>query len=368
MDTRNYATSEDRFVLLSHSHRSTLWGLLTIALLIGLGIALLTMDDDREYLDVIPTGATKATQTPAEPAEDAIALDDLIPSAILQLSPQDALTRNLALPLSRASNPLAPPFVAAWLGADLERSTTCLANAVYYEANGEPIAGQRAVAQVVLNRLRHPRYPKTICDVVYQGSDRPTGCQFSFTCDGSLARAPNPARWKNAVQVAETALAGWTSAEAGQATHYHTLYVFPKWAPTLLKTGIVGQHIFYRLPGRFHDYSAFRAATPPAEVAPPLILAPTIPDDTGVLMAGTDGGVHRAEDQPIIDAGRIGVSARSPAMPTRANPPADIPVAPAISTIAPAANVANAAPAAKDTPADYFPNRRKSRSHLPLTQ
>lgn len=364
MDGGDYATSKDQFVLLSHSHRSTLWGLLTIALLIGLGVALLTMDDDREYLDVIPMEAPKAAVTPTEPAEDDIALDDLIPSAVLELSPQDALTRNLALPLSRASNPLAPPFVAAWLGADLERSTTCLANAVYYEANGEPIAGQRAVAQVVLNRLRHPRYPKTICDVVYQGSDRPTGCQFSFTCDGSLARAPNPVRWKNAVQVAEAALAGWTSAEAGQATHYHTLYVFPKWAPTLLKTGIVGQHIFYRLPGRFHDYSAFRAATPPAEVAPPMILAPTIPDDTGVLMAGAEGGARRAEEQPVAGAVRVGVGGGTPETTVRAEPPA-ISAVPAAPTVAAAPNPV---PAAKAKSEDYFPNRRKSRSHLPLTQ
>ncbi|MFN5901342.1 MAG: cell wall hydrolase, partial [Novosphingobium sp.] len=74
-------------------------------------------------------------------------------------------------------------------GVDRSRALQCLAAAVYYEARSESDVGQRAVAQVVLNRVAHPSYPNTVCGVVYQGSERTTGCQFSFTCDGSLAKA-----------------------------------------------------------------------------------------------------------------------------------------------------------------------------------
>jgi len=345
-------------VPLSHSQRSTLWGLAAVLLVIGLMTALLTIDDDSSFLDAIPFGpARTGVVVPAATLpEDELPLDTFVPSAILKLSPQDALARNLALPLSHASNPLAPPFVAAWLGADLERQTVCLANAVYYEATGEPLSGQRAVAQVVLNRLRHPRYPKTICEVVNQGSDRPTGCQFSFTCDGSLARAPNPARFKVAMGVATAALDGWTSAEAGQATHYHTLYVFPKWAPELLKLGILGHHIFYRLPGQPHDYAAFRAAAAALPVDP--ALAPTLPDPTlpasdvdtravvgvplalpaypGPTVTGSDGGATTA-----------GGSGAGAAQPTPSPTPTQT---------------------ATPKPRNYFPDRRSTRSHLPLPQ
>ena len=343
---------------LSQSHRSTLWGISALVLLVGLVTALLTMDENSTFLDAIPFGpahrraVAEAAQTAAA---DDIPLESLVPSAILDLTPQDALARNLALPLSHASNPLAPPFVAAWLGADLERQTVCLANAVYYEANGEPLSGQRAVAQVVLNRLRHPRFPKTICEVVYQGSERPTGCQFSFTCDGSLGRAPNPVRFKTALGVATAALDGWTSAEAGQATHYHTLYVFPKWAPELLKLGILGHHIFYRLPGQPYDYSAFRAAAAALPVDP--ALPPVLPDPA--LPAGE-------ADSRVVTGAPLAL----PAYPG----PSAVGTAPAASGGASAATVAQPAPSptptptATPTPRSYFPDRRNTRSHLPLPQ
>lgn len=343
---------------LSQSHRSTLWAVAALLLLLGLVTAVLTMDEDSTFLDAIPFGpahnravATQAAN--ANAAADDIPLETLVPSAILALSPQDALARNLALPLSHASNPLAPPFVAAWLGADLERQTVCLANAIYYEANGEPLSGQRAVAQVVLNRLRHPRFPKSVCEVVNQGSERSTGCQFSFTCDGSLTRAPNPVRWKVAMGVATAALDGWTSAEAGQATHYHTLYVFPKWAPELLKLGILGHHIFYRLPGPPYDYAAFRAAAP-AMLADPSQMPPTAPE--AALLTGDDG-VRAVPSPPLAlpaypgpnAAGATASDTATSSTTASQPPPAPTPTAPA-------------------TPPRYFPDRRNTRSHLPLTQ
>jgi hypothetical protein len=184
-----------------------------------------------------------------DPAAD-LPIEQFLPNEVYDLDAQDAMARNLALPVSPGPNPVAPAFVAQWLGPDLAEATKCLATAVYYESAGEPMAGQRAVAQVVLNRLRNPHYPKTICEVVYQGAERPTGCQFSFACDGSARRVPGAAGWAVATAVATSVLNGVTSAEAGQATHYHTLAVFPAWAPQLAKIGIIGHHVFYRPPGR----------------------------------------------------------------------------------------------------------------------
>lgn len=129
------------------------------------------------------------------------------------------------------------------------RALNCLAQAISYEAGNETIAGQEAVAQVILNRLRHPAYPKTICGVVYQGSERKTGCQFTFTCDGSLRRARSVQSMASATAIAERVLSGGTSAIVGGATHYHANYVSPYWAPSLVRIATIGAHIFYRMPG-----------------------------------------------------------------------------------------------------------------------
>ncbi len=143
----------------------------------------------------------------------------------------------------------AKPFVLKASDDDRVRAEECLAQAIYYEAAVEPVEGMRAVAQTVLNRLRHPGYPKSICGVVYEGSQRVTGCQFSFTCDGSLARVPNPVLWERARTVAQRALAGYVMTSVGTATHYHADYVAPYWAPTLYKITQIGRHIFYRWTG-----------------------------------------------------------------------------------------------------------------------
>jgi len=113
------------------------------------------------------------------------------------------------------------------------------------------------VAQVVLNRMRHPAYPKSVCGVVYQGSARTTGCQFTFTCDGSLRWAPEPTLWRKARGVAERALGGYVDKAVGSATHYHASYVAPYWAPTLVKMTQVGAHIFYRWTGPWGEPPAF---------------------------------------------------------------------------------------------------------------
>lgn len=132
---------------------------------------------------------------------------------------------------------------------DYHRALTCLTQAISYEAGEEPILGQEAVAQVILNRVRHKAYPSTVCGVVYQGSTRRTGCQFSFTCDGSLRRGRSQASLARARIVAERVLSGHATAEVGGATHYHANYVSPYWAPSLVRVRTIGAHIFYRMPG-----------------------------------------------------------------------------------------------------------------------
>jgi spore germination cell wall hydrolase CwlJ-like protein len=138
-----------------------------------------------------------------------------------------------------------------------------LAEAIAYEAGNEPEAGQQAVAQVVLNRVRHPAFPKSVCDVVFQGSERATGCQFTFTCDGSLRRTLSRRTWQEALRVAAAAMAGETVPAIGDSTHYHANYVSPRWAPQLVRTASIGAHIFYRFPAR-GEASAFRGTAVPA--------------------------------------------------------------------------------------------------------
>jgi Cell Wall Hydrolase len=133
--------------------------------------------------------------------------------------------------------------------SDYDRAVTCLTEAISYEAGNESGAGQEGVAQVILNRVRHPAFPSTVCGVIYQGSERKTGCQFTFTCDGSLRRSRSITSLARARVVAERVLAGEASALVGGATHYHADYVSPYWAPSLVKVAHIGAHIFYRMPG-----------------------------------------------------------------------------------------------------------------------
>ena len=114
-----------------------------------------------------------------------------------------------------------------------------------------------AVAQVVLNRVRHPAFPNSVCGVVYEGSTRVTGCQFTFTCDGSMRHAPIPSLWNRARKVAAAALSGSVYAPVGYATHYHANYVVPYWASSLVKTAVEGAHIFYRWSGGWGRPVAF---------------------------------------------------------------------------------------------------------------
>jgi hypothetical protein len=155
----------------------------------------------------------------------------------------------------------AAPFVASYGDAASPlRAEDCLTQAIYYEGALEPEAGQRAIAQVVLNRVRHPQYPNSVCGVVFEGQHLATGCQFTFTCDGSRRRAPIAGIWRKANLIAKAALGGAVTKEVGLATHYHADYVQPYWASSLDPAGQIGRHIFYRWRGGAGRPAAFSSA------------------------------------------------------------------------------------------------------------
>jgi spore germination cell wall hydrolase CwlJ-like protein len=201
--------------------------------------------------------AAPASKPVAQPA----ALPAIPPQVFESVTPEQAVALNAAVPISSLPNPPAAPFKLSDVSEfDRARAENCLAMAVYYEAANQGDSGEAAVAQVVLNRMRNPLFPKTVCGVVFQGSNQPTGCQFTFTCDGSLARAPSADGWRRAKLVAERALGGFVQKDVGEATHYHTIWVVPYWQPTVLKVAQIGAHVFYRWNGGLGQPGAFNGA------------------------------------------------------------------------------------------------------------
>lgn len=206
--------------------------------------------DAQYYADIAATPAVREELRRATEATSA--------TELRRVSVQDAMAINENIPVANVANPAARPFLMnGATDAERARAVDCLTAAIYYEAANESTDGQRGVAQVVLNRVRHPAYPSTVCGVVFEGARRSTGCQFSFSCDGSLRRTPMPAVWNRARTVAEAALNGFVYAPAGWATHYHANYVVPYWASSLVKTVTVGAHIFYRWRGGWGRPPAF---------------------------------------------------------------------------------------------------------------
>jgi spore germination cell wall hydrolase CwlJ-like protein len=260
--------------------------------------------------------APASAQTAAAAAA-AQAAEQMTPQAIRPLDPTSAQQINAAIPVV-ATGPAASAFALRFSSeADRARSLECLTEAIYYEAAREPTEGQRAVAQVILNRLRHPAYPNTVCGVVFQGHERRTGCQFSFTCDGSLARRPMAPYWQNARKVAEEALAGYVHAPVGYSTHYHANYVVPYWASSLVKSANIGTHIFYRWtggwgrPGAFTDrYAGVEPSIVRRRTAPPPL--PGTPTEQALADA-RDAAAAAAAEQAAIAAG--GVPAGAPGAP-----------------------------------------------------
>jgi hypothetical protein len=155
-----------------------------------------------------------------------------------------ARASNAAVPIEARRRVRAAPFRFAGSPVARQQAAECLATAALYEA-GDDRQGQRAVIQVILNRVRARGFPRTICGVVYQGYARATGCQFSFTCDGSFDRRPVHLGWGAARRSARRALAGRVFSDVGGATHYHADWMVPYWRDSLTKIAQVGSHIFY---------------------------------------------------------------------------------------------------------------------------
>jgi spore germination cell wall hydrolase CwlJ-like protein len=235
----------------------------------------------------VPLNATPAQQTTAEARAAAPATaraadapnPDFLETALEKIAPDAAVSINASIPLAHVPNPRALSVVFRGAGPlDHERALQCLAQAVYYEARSESEEGQQAVAQVVLNRVRHPSWPSTVCGVVYQGPMRAGGgCQFTFTCDGSLAAIPAGFGWARARRIAADALAGKVFAPVGYATHYHTHQVLPSWAYRLAKVAVIGSHNFYRIPDRWGTPGAFSQRYAAHEPSAATVIATRLP-------------------------------------------------------------------------------------------
>ncbi len=158
---------------------------------------------------------------------------------------EQARISNALVPIATGKRVPAEPFRFRGGPAARLQATECLATVALYEA-GDDRNGQRAVIQVVLNRVRARGFPKTVCGVVYQGAQRVTGCQFSFSCDGSRTRRPERVGWEQARLAARRALGGYVYARVGRATHYHTDWMVPYWRSSLVKVATVESHIFYQ--------------------------------------------------------------------------------------------------------------------------
>lgn len=170
------------------------------------------------------------------------------PLVFAPLPADEARLINDALPFAANPGPAAKPFRFAGDTESRARAVDCLATAMWYEA-GESDSGQRAVGQVILNRVRHPAFPGTICGVVFQGAERQTGCQFTFTCDGAMQRNAPQTSFERARSRARAMLDGAVSKVVGLATHYHTNWVHPIWSAELDKIAQVDTHLFFRWKG-----------------------------------------------------------------------------------------------------------------------
>ena len=255
---------------------------------------------DRSYGPMLRVPAPSSASTSSD-------LLDAPPLNIIEkLSPMQAELRNALIPFTQVS-PLSPArYSLSGAEGEFAAALDCLTSAVYYEAGREPLVGQQAVAQVILNRRASASFPKTVCGVVQQGAPRP-GCQFTFECDGSLARRPDPSSWASARTVAQAALNGFTLNTVGAATHYHADYVVPVWATTMMKLVKLGHHIFYRWPGA-------RLAAEPLSAAPPdATIAAEIPTSASP--------VESADASPLKPVTSIAPTATSPA-PSAEPPPA----------------------------------------------
>ncbi|GGB31255.1 hypothetical protein GCM10011380_20780 [Sphingomonas metalli] len=238
----------------------------------------------------------------------ATVVPEVEPVELVDLSPDEARSFNEEVPFVDGPNPAARPFRLKDTPEALARATDCLAAAVLYEAGDDP-TGQRAVAQVVVNRVRHPAFPKTICGVVFEGQDRRTGCQFTFTCDGAMTRwAPPPAMWTRARAVAAAALAGTVFRKVGYATHYHTDWVVPYWQSSLDKLARVGSHLFFRWSGWWGTPPAFGRTVSADEPVIAKLAAFSDAHRTGAALVEADSALAESAEALAKATGLLGTA------------------------------------------------------------
>ena len=154
------------------------------------------------------------------------------------------------------------------------RELDCLAKGVYFEARGEGQAGMEAVAQVIVNRARHPSFPKSICGVIYQGAGKGRGCQFSFACDGSMRRGVSGPLWARAQQIAARTIDGQVRSPVGTATFFHATRISPNWKG-LTRVATIGRHVFYRHSGK-RGSASMLAKAPTFQTASAAVERPTL--------------------------------------------------------------------------------------------
>ena len=254
----------------------------------------------------LASGGNRHTRPhPVAPPADVV--PEVAPMDLAPVTEEDARAQNAEIALVTEGFVAPRPFVYAGGGDAKARARDCLAAAMLYEA-GDDAKGQQAVGQVVINRARHPAFPKSICGVIFQGSERVTGCQFTFTCDGALNRRYSDAAWQRARNNAELMLSGGTYPAVGLATHYHTDWVRPYWSDSLEKIAIVDTHLFFRWPGFWGTPGAFRGAVsgsdgPVAKLAalsPLHAIALGLPTD---MAAGVDANAAVGEARVVTGAG-----------------------------------------------------------------
>ncbi|MCC2981480.1 cell wall hydrolase [Sphingomonas sp. IC4-52] len=276
-----------------------------VAVIAGVVFATLTLFDwptaaasNRPFL------SSETTLQPSSRDPEALASPGDGTTGTAPLPPLPAALRGLSDTLANGVVPARPFAMRGASAQDRSRALECLAAAIYYEAASEADDGQRAVAQVVLNRVRHPAFPATVCGVVYQGAERASGCQFSFACDGAMARVPARAAWARATRTAAAALAGYVFAPVGLATHYHTYAVTPTWNRSLVMTDAIGAHFFHRWKGVWGTSAAFHQAYaghepvpgPPSRTVDPVIALNRAVAVAPPLAAANEVQPHPAEN------------------------------------------------------------------------
>lgn len=288
-----------------HESRRVMTGLLALTAALAIAVpALIVGTMDRRpaivrKLKLAPTKVVPASQMP-----------QVEPLAYAPVTREDAVAFNATVPFSTAPNPAARPFTFGAPSPALDRAVDCLAAAQLYEA-GDDVEGERAIAQVIINRVRHPAFPKTICGVVFEGSERTTGCQFTFACDGALARHRfSDDAWTRARFVARAALSGSVFRPVGHATHYHTDWVVPYWSASLDKVTAIKTHLFFRWTGWW--------GTPPA------FYRKVSADEPAIISLARFSDAHRTalalDPQSAEALGQTLSAARTPAQPLADDP------------------------------------------------